>query len=132
MISLWTILPTFEIRNKGHFKGLASWPRAPLRPLQGPSKNEVKVLKKNYKGNPWLPLVYNPKMKTKLKLGRVRPNFHRTFFAPLHLCWFDVSCTSFGCIFFSIQLTEGGPLECPSRGTLLLQSYRFFTINENQ
>jgi hypothetical protein len=25
-------LPTFEIRNKGHFKGLAPWPRAPLRP----------------------------------------------------------------------------------------------------
>ncbi len=25
-------LPTFEIRNKGHFKGLAPWPRAPLGP----------------------------------------------------------------------------------------------------
>jgi hypothetical protein len=26
-------LPIFEIRNKGHFKGLAPWPRAPLGPL---------------------------------------------------------------------------------------------------
>jgi hypothetical protein len=25
-------LPTFEIRNKGHYKGLAPWLRAPLRP----------------------------------------------------------------------------------------------------
>jgi hypothetical protein len=25
-------LPTFEIRNKGHFKGLAPWPQVPLRP----------------------------------------------------------------------------------------------------
>ncbi len=23
-------LPTFEIRNKGYFKGLAPWPQAPL------------------------------------------------------------------------------------------------------
>jgi hypothetical protein len=28
----WLGLPTFEIRNKGHFKGLAPWPRALLRP----------------------------------------------------------------------------------------------------
>jgi hypothetical protein len=26
-------LPTFEIRNKGHFKGLAPWPRAPRHPF---------------------------------------------------------------------------------------------------
>jgi hypothetical protein len=47
-------------------------------------------------------LVYNPKMKTELSLGPVRPNFHRTFFAPhpSQLLFFNTAY-------------RGEPLECP-------------------
>jgi hypothetical protein len=60
-----------------------------------------------------MPLVYNPKMETRLWLRPVRPNFHRTFFAPHPSAELSLAVRHFAVFFYSIQLTEGEPFEYP-------------------
>jgi hypothetical protein len=58
-------------------------------------------------------LVYNPKMKTGLGLGAVRPNFHRKFFKPHpSLLKMTFAVRHFAVYFFNTAY-RGEALECP-------------------